>query len=128
MDNEIGPHIKKIREHLGYPQRYMANQLGISQNTYSILESGRTHIKTGRLEKIATILAVPVDDIINGELKIFNANANKNNEANKDSLIKSLQEEVHYLREQNTEIIKGNNELIKTNAELIKAAGKKKRS
>lgn len=40
----------------------MANQLGISQPSYTNLENGETKLNTKRLEKIANILGVNIID------------------------------------------------------------------
>lgn len=62
---EIGYKIKKIRELRNYRQEYMAEKLGISQVSYSRVESGQTKLNLSRLEDIAKILEVNQIFIIN---------------------------------------------------------------
>jgi len=62
---EIGHKIRKIRELRNYKQEYMAEKLGISQVSYSRIESGQTKLDLRRLQNIAKILAVNQVFIIN---------------------------------------------------------------
>ena len=55
---EIGQKIKKIRELRNYTQEYMAECLGISQVSYSHIESGQTKLDIQRMEQIANILEI----------------------------------------------------------------------
>ena len=65
----IGEKIRKVRELKGYSQEYLAIKLGISQKTYSKLESNQSRLDFTRLDKIATIFEI---DII--QLLSFNVN------------------------------------------------------
>ena len=53
---EIGFKIKKIRELRNYSQEHMAEKLGISQVSYSRVESGQTKMDLKRLHDIAKVL------------------------------------------------------------------------
>ncbi len=64
MDLQIGSHIQKIRLIRGYPQKYMANRLGVSIPAYSKLERKGGNISIEYLIKIADILDVSRDFII----------------------------------------------------------------
>jgi len=57
-------HIRNIRIVKGYSQSYMAHQLGISQKTYSCLESGATKLSIDRLERLAEIFDTSIDHIL----------------------------------------------------------------
>jgi transcriptional regulator with XRE-family HTH domain len=48
--------IRSIRDRKRLTQEYMAEQLGISLKTYNEWETGKTPIRTDKLEKIAKIL------------------------------------------------------------------------
>ncbi len=73
MEQKIGRKIKKLRELRNYSQDYMAAQLGISQSTYSQLETEDAGLSPDRLEKIAHLLQITVSDIENfDERMIFN--------------------------------------------------------
>jgi transcriptional regulator with XRE-family HTH domain len=59
-----GRAVKRIREILQVKQETLANELGISQQSVSLLE-GKETIDPETLEKIAEVLKVPVDAIKN---------------------------------------------------------------
>jgi transcriptional regulator with XRE-family HTH domain len=78
----------------------MADKLSVSQNTYSRIELGLTKLCTTRLLKIATILEIGPEEILNKK-----GNVNTLNEAHlinlikeKDTYIKHLLNEVEFLR------------------------------
>lgn len=100
--------LKNIREYRNYTQTYMADRLEISQNAYSNMENGITPITTDRLKKIAEILDVNVNMILNEQYQIFNIDKNQSADIAQHSqqTITVLQDEVHYLREQNERLIK----------------------
>ncbi|HYG40555.1 MAG TPA: helix-turn-helix transcriptional regulator [Cytophagales bacterium] len=111
---EKGTRIKKIREYRSYTQDFMADALGISQNAYSKIESNQTKLTAERLEKVAEILAVPVDLILDNEKQIFNLDNTKidnfygyienlfqeNREAHNQT-INTLQEQINVMVKQN---------------------------
>ena len=55
---EIGVKVKRIRELRNYSQEYMAEKLGISQEAYSRLETGKTKLDLQRMNNIASILEI----------------------------------------------------------------------
>jgi transcriptional regulator with XRE-family HTH domain len=64
--HRIGMKIQTIREWRNYTQTYMAERLGVRQNTYSMWEQGRG-LNEDRVEEIARILEVPVSDLMSPE-------------------------------------------------------------
>ncbi len=62
----VGKKIQKVREWRNYTQAYMAAQLGIKQNTYSLWEKGKGLTEEG-VEAIAKILDVPVEELLSPE-------------------------------------------------------------
>ena len=75
---EIGEKIKKIRELKNYTQEYMAQKLEMTQAGYGKIERNESEVTYPRLEKIAEILKVTVEDIINfNEKMIFNVMHNQ---------------------------------------------------
>lgn len=71
----LGYKIRKMRELRGYKQEYMADSLGITQNSYGKIESGETKLSVERLKKIAEILGTGVETIKNfDENIVFNIN------------------------------------------------------
>lgn len=55
---EFGTRIKKVRELRNYSQEYMAERLGISQVSYSRIETGQTRLSLNRFQIIARILEI----------------------------------------------------------------------
>ena len=72
-----GHKIKVIRELRNYSQEYMADKLGIAQNTYSKIETGQTKLNADTLKKIAEVLGVSPVDILNNQPAIVNFESNK---------------------------------------------------
>lgn len=58
--------LRRIRE---YSQDFMAYKLGISQNAFSKLESGKTPLTMERFFRIAELLQVSPVDLIEGETR-----------------------------------------------------------
>jgi transcriptional regulator with XRE-family HTH domain len=92
--------IRIARVTKGLLQEYMADKLGVSQNTYSRIELGRTKLCTTRLLKIASILEISPEEILNKK-----ENSNAFNEAHlldlikeKDIYINHLIKELEFLR------------------------------
>ena len=70
---EIGVKIRKMRELRNLTQDFMAKGLGITQETYSRLETGQTKINMKRIEDIAKILDVDPLKLMNfDENFVFN--------------------------------------------------------
>jgi transcriptional regulator with XRE-family HTH domain len=70
--DRIGNRIKRLREMKNYTQEYMANNLNISQNSYSRIENETVKLTTDRLQKISEILEVPVEYLVNLDAPIYN--------------------------------------------------------
>lgn len=67
----LGNKIKKVREIKGFKQEYMAELLGISQPSYSKIETDEASVSQDRLEQIAKALEVSVADILAFDERIF---------------------------------------------------------
>ena len=63
--------IKILREIHNYTQEYVANTLGISQNTYSLLEKGETKLTIERLEQLANLYNLDLIDMIRNSDQTF---------------------------------------------------------
>lgn len=61
---EILQNILKIRVNKGFSQQVVAQNLGIEQSSYSLIENGKRELTVERLLQIAMILGVDVIDII----------------------------------------------------------------
>ena len=115
----IGHRLRKIREAKDLGQDWIAHELGMSVSGYSRIERDEVKITFDKLERIATILDVPLAELVNHQDAVqFNnlGNANgqsfsvhSNNhlpavdiekvESLYRELISSLREVVAYLRE-----------------------------
>lgn len=115
---EVGDKIKKYRELQNYTQSYMSNQLDISQNTYSKIENGQIKLTVERLQRIAEVLNIPMEEFLKNErqsITFNNSSVDKFNgyietiqEGNKklmQSTINSLKDEIVHLRKENSQLI-----------------------
>jgi transcriptional regulator with XRE-family HTH domain len=65
MKNEdYARRIRQYRDEKHFTQELMAYRLGMKQNTYSILESGKSKIRVESLEGIAEILEIPLSKLL----------------------------------------------------------------
>jgi transcriptional regulator with XRE-family HTH domain len=120
---DIGDKIRKVRELKGYKQEYVAEKVGLSVTAYGNIERNDSSLTFERLEQIAEVLEVTVQDILNipEQLNIhsisnsnnvgFNHTFNDNRvctegeaAAYKQS-ISNLEKEIEYLREQNSKLL-----------------------
>ena len=62
--------MRKLRKNLEYSQEYMANELDISQQSYSAIENDPERASLDRLKQIAKILKVKVTTLI-GEEEVY---------------------------------------------------------
>ncbi|HRP81947.1 MAG TPA: helix-turn-helix domain-containing protein [Flavobacteriales bacterium] len=69
--------IRILREQKKLRHEDMAERLNISQSAYSRLEKGDAKLDVERLQKIAEVLEVPVEDLLNTEPLVFNVYDNK---------------------------------------------------
>lgn len=60
----IGNKIKKLRELKGFKQEYMAERLGITQQSYSKLESEKADVSFSRIEQLAEIFEMKPEDLV----------------------------------------------------------------
>lgn len=63
--NPIALKIRKLREIHGYPQEYVAFQLGVSQAAYSKKETGRTELSLTVLQQVSQLYNINLIDLIN---------------------------------------------------------------
>ena len=67
----LASRIKILREIHNYTQEYVANTLGILQNTYSLLEKGETKLTIERLEQLANLYNLDLIDMIRNSDQTF---------------------------------------------------------
>jgi transcriptional regulator with XRE-family HTH domain len=74
--NNIGQKIKKIREIKGFKQDYMADNLEITQQSYSNIESNKIDVSFSKIEQIAKLFGMRLEDLLTfDERVVFNLNA-----------------------------------------------------
>ena len=75
---EIGENIKRLREFRGYSQQYMADQLDISQKTYSSIESDAGKVNKAQIKHIASILDIDPAHLLTYDARYVFNNENCN--------------------------------------------------
>jgi transcriptional regulator with XRE-family HTH domain len=69
----IGEKIKRFREGKNLSQEFVADYLGISQTSYSKIESNQTKLTAERISSLASLFDVPVFEFLpNGDSVVFN--------------------------------------------------------
>lgn len=63
MSVPLGYKIRRVREFKNLSQQYVADELSVSQSTYSDMENGKTIVTEEKLAMIASVLDVSVDII-----------------------------------------------------------------
>jgi transcriptional regulator with XRE-family HTH domain len=121
---DIGAKIKMIRELKGFSQEAVAVGLGISQQAFQQIESGKTKIDLTRASKIANCLEINLDSLMSFQPKKYIDSRTKSGifETSNfwtEKLLSQIREQndmlkgqVEFLREQNNkllDILKGKN-------------------
>lgn len=112
----IGQKIRKVRVLRGFSQDYVSNLLNISQAAYSDIENNKSKVNFERIQEIANIFELDINDLISFDenqvfsntfsenssvyfsvKKVISETFDKEREVYVDQ-IKSLKEEILYLR------------------------------
>ncbi len=104
----LGLKIKKIRELKNINQKYIAEQLGISQSVYSDIENGKINVTESRLQQISKILDVTPEIIKSFSDSVWFNNCTQSGYNNiyhlnphaVEELIHTLSEELKTLRKE----------------------------
>ena len=64
IQQKLASKMKLLREIHNFTQEYVAGELEISQNTYSLIEKGETKLTIDRLEKLAKLYNMDLVDLI----------------------------------------------------------------
>jgi transcriptional regulator with XRE-family HTH domain len=121
----IGEKIRLARTIRGYSQEYMAQQMKITQKTYSQIENNQTKIDVEKLKEITSVLELDLEKLLSlDESNIFNNTYHNNAENYKnisvlyqnesfekervlyEKQIKLLETELVLLREERATLIK----------------------
>jgi transcriptional regulator with XRE-family HTH domain len=85
--HNIGDKVKKLRELKGFKQEYMAEKLSISQQSYSNLENGKMDVPFSKIEQIADLFGMRVEDMVSFDEKVvFNLNAQHTSASNNNGI------------------------------------------
>jgi transcriptional regulator with XRE-family HTH domain len=66
----VGEKIKQIRKDKGLQQKTVATDVGLDQSNYNKVENGKREPSVEILQKLAVILDVTVDELLNSENKM----------------------------------------------------------
>ena len=113
---EVGNKIKKIRELKNFTQEYMAEQLHVSQSTYSRFEKDDSDITISQLESISKILDVKIEDLLNFNDKLVFNNYSSNN-ANQAHIINQ------YMSDNERKLYEDKIKLLEDKVELLERLG-----
>jgi transcriptional regulator with XRE-family HTH domain len=113
----IGQKIKKLRELKGLKQEDLAHKLGITQSAYSKMEIGTVDIPFSKLEEIASILGISIENIIGfNEAIVFNL---KNNKKANGLVINQISQSEKKLYDDYIESLKIENNYLKNMIEKL---------
>lgn len=119
MYSEAGRKIKFLRTKLfDYTQDYMAQKLAISQNAYCKIENGQVQSTYKRLQQIAAIFEMKVEDMLNVNEKIvLNSDTNTT-----DALYNNMHNHnnVTEIRKLYEQLLKEQKEKYEAQIELLK--------
>ncbi len=112
---EIGTKVKKLRELRNFTQEFMAASLEMTPSGYGKIERNESEVSFQKLEKIAEVLGIKVEDIVNfNEKMVFNIMNNNNsnngyvvnNNTMSDNEKKLYEELITQLKEENATLKK----------------------
>src|ERR1700756_5662643 len=101
---DIGTKIKHLRELRNYTQEYMAEKLDLSQSTYALFEKDDSDLTISKLNKIAEILDIKIEDLINFSDK-FIFNNYTSNQANQGYIVNQFSENEKKLYEDKIKLL-----------------------
>lgn len=135
---EIGTKIRKVRELKGLSQENLAEELGMSVTGYGKIERNEVSVNVERLQQIATILKVGVEQIIGFDDNIAFNNFNSTVEWQVghyvmpvemkklyDDKISLLEDKIKYLTEEISRLKKENKKEPLSDEELVAKYGDK---
>ncbi len=85
-----GTVIRQHRELKNFSQKYVAAQMGISQNAYSKIENNLTNLTVHHVKQLSEILQVPMPDLLKDEFEIHKPFMPSHKAVHKEDLIKLL--------------------------------------
>ena len=97
MKSTIGENIKQHRTALGWSQADIAQKLKISTPAFCKIETAQTDLNISRLQQIAKLFKVPINQLIGGDIAPSSSVTNEEVIALKKELIEK-EEEINKLR------------------------------
>lgn len=85
-----GTVIKHYRERRNYSQRFVAQQMGISQNAYSKIENNLTQLTVHHVKQLSKILQIPITDLLKDEYEIHKPTFSPNKPITRDDILAML--------------------------------------
>ena len=64
LNRKVSEQLREARKELGYSQHYVATVIGMSQNNYSRIESGKSKITIEQVQKISSVFGKNILEII----------------------------------------------------------------
>ncbi|WP_435356587.1 helix-turn-helix domain-containing protein [Emticicia sp. SJ17W-69] len=117
---EIGTKVKKLRELRNFTQEFMAASLEMTPSGYGKIERNESEVTYQKLEKIAEVLGIKIEDIVNfNEKMVFNIM--NNNTSNNGYVVNnnSISDNEKKLYEQLIEQLREENKLLKSMLEKV---------
>lgn len=112
VNTNLPQQIRFLRELQGFSQEAVASSLGISQQAYQKLESGRCRICTERLQKIADFFELDAKLLMQFDKKDFikylqgNSNGNSFERKLLKRKLEAISREINALKELNQQLLK----------------------
>lgn len=85
-----GTVIRHFRELKNYSQKYVAGEMGISQNAYSKIENNLTQLTVHHIKQLSRILQVSITDLLKDEFEIHKPMFAPSKHVSRDELIEML--------------------------------------
>jgi len=112
---EIGTKVKKLRELRNFTQEFMAASLEMTPSGYGKIERNESEVTYQKLEKIAEVLGIKIEDIVNfNEKMVFNIMNNNNSNDGYVVNNNSISDNEKRLYEQLIEQLQEENKLLKS--------------
>lgn len=120
----IGSKVKMLREIKGFSQEAIAKEIGLSQQAYQKIETGKTKVDIVRANRIAQSLELDLESLLNFQPYNYLNNCTQSGVINTNNLLPEkvidqlekqnlfLKQELEFLKTQNAELL----QLLKKNS------------
>ena len=118
--NNIVANIKRIREQKGYPQEYMAVELGITQASYARIENQQSNLSVDRMLQIADILKTDISAFLDAS-KISIQNQTNHEGAYGNGYVENLHIENKETIKKLIQTLENENQHLKKEVEFLRS-------